>query len=81
MKETLPKPTTFKELQERRKILEHSVELNTHHAKQAFSEAGNELPKFLLKKVAIPAALATAVTVGMNKLIKCKKKQRKILLY
>lgn len=68
MKETLSKPTTFKELQERRVILERSMKLNTHNAKQAFNEAGNELPKFLLKKVAVPAALATTVAIGINKL-------------
>jgi len=69
MKESLPKPTTFKELQERKEILERSMELNTYSAKQAFSEAGSELPKFLLKKVAVPAALVAAVAIGVDKLI------------
>lgn len=69
MRDTLPKPTTFKELQERRKILERSMELNTYSAKRAFSEAGNELPKFILKKVAVPAALVAAVAIGVDKLI------------
>ncbi|MEM6697758.1 MAG: hypothetical protein AAF599_05145 [Bacteroidota bacterium] len=66
---SLPKPTTFEELQERREMLERSMELNTYNAKQSFHEAGNELPRFLLKKIAVPAALITAVAIGVDKLI------------
>ncbi|MEM8527394.1 MAG: hypothetical protein AAGG68_22325 [Bacteroidota bacterium] len=70
MKEILPKPTTFKELQERREILERSMELNTYNAKRSFNEAGNELPRFVLKKVAVPAALIAAAAIGVDKLMK-----------
>jgi len=69
MKETLSKPTTFKELQERRQILERSMELNTYNAKQSLNEAGNELPKYLLKKIAVPATLIAVAAIGIDKLI------------
>ncbi|MEL6719629.1 MAG: hypothetical protein AAFO82_12325 [Bacteroidota bacterium] len=67
-KDNLPK--NLEELRARREQLEQSMKMNTSNAKLAMNDAGNELPKFLLRKIAVPAAIIAVTAIGVDRLFK-----------
>jgi hypothetical protein len=61
-------PTTFEELQQRKEALQRAVRLHEFNAKRSLSDATSELPKFLMKKAAVPAGVLAASALGISQL-------------
>ncbi|MEM1326558.1 MAG: hypothetical protein AAGI23_11415 [Bacteroidota bacterium] len=61
-------PTTFEELQQRKEALSRAVKLHEFNAKRSLDDATSELPKFLLKKAAVPVGVLAASAIGVSQL-------------
>ncbi|MEM9846824.1 MAG: hypothetical protein AAF847_02960 [Bacteroidota bacterium] len=58
---------TLTDIENRRIVLERSMKLKQFEAKNTVANAGSELPRFILKKVALPAALIALAAMGISK--------------
>ena len=63
-----PIPTTFEELRTRKEALERSIKLNKFNMERSLGEAKDELPKYMMKKVAVPASVVTLAVIGIAQL-------------
>lgn len=63
-----PVPTTFEELHTRKEALERSIKLNKFNMERSLDDAKSELPKFMMRKVAVPAGVVTLGLIGIAQL-------------
>lgn len=72
---------TLTDIENRRIALERSMKLKRLEAESTVKSIGNELPKFVLKKLAIPAVFVALAAIGISKFTQSSEEESNAVNY